>query len=40
MVAENVASGPALGAPGAQAPECTRQYMRMPSTALRVLLGL
>ena len=33
MATEIVASELALGEPGAQAPECTWQYMRMPSTA-------
>ena len=33
IATETVASGPTSGEPGAQAPECTYQYMRMPSTA-------
>ena len=33
MASEIVASEPALEEPGAQAPECTGKYMRMPSTA-------
>ena len=33
MVTEIVANEPVLREHGAQAPECTLQYMRMPSTA-------